>query len=468
MTEIKTYQDLLEVGQDEMARMDFIRSAINEHRGSEAYKLAVNAELYYEGENPTITNYEKIIFDLQGQAHKDMYTANHKIASRFFGLAVDQECSYLLGNGVTFQEDGTKDQLGADFDQDVLLAGTNALIAGVSFGFWNLDHIQVFKLTEFAPLYDEENGALMAGIRFWQVTPDKPLRATLYELDGYTEYLKSKDKDMEVLRPKRSYIQHVRQSEVEGTEIYDGENYPGFPIVPLKNGESGKSELNGRRNTIDALDLASSQMINNVDEGNLIYWVLNNCGGMDDMDDAQFIDRIKTLHVAHANGDEGVTVEPHTIEAPYNGTSATIDMLQKKLYQDFQAFDASAVSAGNQTATAIKACYVPLDLKTDKFEASVTRFIHGILEIAGIDDEPSYTRNQIVNKNEEIQSVLLGASYFDDEYITKKLLTILGDADQYDAIMERRSAEDLERLDAVEVPEETEVTDDGQGAPVDG
>ena len=469
MTEIKTYQDLLEVGQDERARMDFIRSAINEHRGSEAYKLAVNAELYYEGENPTITNYEKIIFDLQGQAHKDMYTANHKIASRFFGLAVDQECSYLLGNGVTFQEDGTKDQLGADFDQDVLLAGTNALIAGVSFGFWNLDHIQVFKLTEFVPMYDEENGALMAGIRFWQVTPDKPLRATLYELDGYTEYLKSKDKDMEVLRPKRPYIQHVRQSEVEGTEIYDGENYPGFPIVPLKNGESGKSELNGRRNTIDALDLASSQMINNVDEGNLIYWVLNNCGGMDDLDDAQFIDRIKTLHVAHANGDEGVTVEPHTIEAPYNGTSATIDMLQKKLYQDFQAFDASAVSAGNQTATAIKACYVPLDLKTDKFEASVTRFIHGILQIAGIEDEPSYTRNQIVNKNEEIQSVLLGASYFDEEYITKKLLTILGDADQYDAIMERRSAEDLERLDAVEAPEdEPEVTDDGQGAPVDG
>ena len=447
--------------------MDFIRSAINEHRGSEAYKLAVNAELYYEGENPTITNYEKIIFDLQGQAHKDMYTANHKIASRFFGLAVDQECSYLLGNGVTFQEDGTKDQLGADFDQDVLLAGTNALIAGVSFGFWNLDHIQVFKLTEFAPLYDEENGALMAGIRFWQVTPDKPLRATLYELDGYTEYLKSKDKDMEVLRPKRSYIQHVRQSEVEGTEIYDGENYPGFLIVPLKNGESGKSELNGRRNTIDALDLASSQMINNVDEGNLIYWVLNNCGGMDDMDDAQFIDRIKTLHVAHANGDEGVTVEPHTIEAPYNGTSATIDMLQKKLYQDFQAFDASAVSAGNQTATAIKACYVPLDLKTDKFEACVTRFINGILEIAGIDDTPSYTRNQIINKSEEIQSVLLGASYFDDEYITKKLLTILGDADQYDAIMERRDAEGMERLDAVEVPE-GETTQEGEGEEDEG
>ena len=191
-------------------------------------------------------------------------------------------------------------------------------------------------------------------------------------------------------------------------------------------------------------------MVNNVDEGNLIYWVLTNCGGMDDLDDVKFVERLKTLHVAHADGDDGVKAEAHTIEAPYDGTNATIDMLKRKLYEDFQAFDASAVSAGNQTATAIKACYVPLDLKADKFEASVTRFIGEILKLAGIDDKPSYTRNQIINKSEEIQSVLMGATYFDDEYITKKLLTILGDADQYDEMMKRKDEEDMERLGALE------------------
>lgn len=444
--------------------MDFIRLAINDHMGSDAYKLAVDAEKYYEGENPTINNYEKILYDLQGKAHADMYTANHKIASKFFGLVVDQECSYLLGNGVTFEQDGTKDQLGDNFDQDIMEAGTNALVGGISFGFWNMDHIDVFRITEFVPLVDEENGALMAGIRWWQVTPDKPLRATLYELDGFTEYLQPKNKDMEIMAPKRGYVRIRAHDDGNGTRIYDGENYPGFPIVPLKNGRSGKSELNGRRNTIDALDLATSNMVNNVDEGNLIYWVITNCGGMDDLDDVKFVERLKTIHVAHADGDDGVKAEPHTIEAPYNGTNTTIDMLKKKLYEDFQAFDASAVSAGNQTATAIKACYVPLDLKVDKFEASVTRFINGILDIAGIDDKPSYTRNQIINKNEEIQSVLLGATYFDDEYITQKLLTILGDADQYDEMMRRKDEEDMERLDAVEVTDDA----DGQGAPVDG
>lgn len=433
------------VGENEQARIEFARSAINEHRESAAYKTAVDAEQYYNGLNPTINRYEKIIYDMQGRAHRDMWTANHKLASRFFGFAVDQEVSYLLGNGISFAKEETPGKLCADFDQEVMDAARAAKIAGVSFGFWDLTHLRVFHLQEFVPLYDEENGALMAGIRFWQVAPGKPLRATLYEPDGFTEYYQPKNKDMEIRQPKRSYKLIVRKAEIGETEIYDGGNYPSFPIVPLKNNKRCLSEIVGKRNTIDALDLASSNMVNNVDEGNLIYWVLSNCNGMDDLDDARFIERLKTTHVAHANGDDGAKVESKTIEAPFEGTSSTIDMLKKKLYEDFQCFDASAVTAGDHTATAIKASYVPLDLKTDKFEAEVTRFIVGILRLAGIDDQPSYTRNQIINKTEEVQALMMAAQYYDEEYITKKLLTINGDIDQYEDMAKRKSAEEIDR-----------------------
>ena len=378
-----------------------------------------------------------------------MWTANHKLASRFFGMAVDQEVSYLLGNGVTFANEETGKKLCPDFDQEVMDAARAAKIAGVSFGFWDLSHLRVFSLMEFVPLYDEEDGALKAGIRFWQVAKDKPLRATLYEMDGFTEYFQPKNEDMAVMQEKRSYKILVRKADVGEMEIYDGGNYPGFPIVPLKNNKACLSEIAGKRNTVDALDIASSNMVNNVDEGNLIYWVLSNCEGMNDIDDAKFVERLKTLHVAHTNGDDGAKAEAHTIEAPYEGTNSTIDMLKKKLYEDFQCFDASAVSAGNQTATAIKASYAPLDLKTDKFEAEVTRFIVGILQIAGIDDKPSYTRNQIINKTEETQTLLLGAEYYDEEYITKKLLTINGDIDQYEDIAKRKAAEAIDLTEPV-------------------
>ena len=109
---------------------------------------------------------------------------------------------------------------------------------------------------------------------------------------------------------------------------------------------------------------------------------------------------------------------------------------------------------------------MPLDLKTDKFEAEVTRFIAEILRLAGIDDKPSYTRNQIINKSEETQNILLGAQYYDDEYITKKLLTINGDIDQYEDMARRKAAEEIDRSFAY--PDDPEVTgnaETGRSAP---
>ena len=109
---MKTYNDLLECGEDEKERIPFIMAAVADHKCSELYKTAVDAQLYYNGENPTINKYEKILYDIHGKAHQDMYTANHKIASSFFRIVVKQARSYLLGNGVTFKGEATKGKLG--------------------------------------------------------------------------------------------------------------------------------------------------------------------------------------------------------------------------------------------------------------------------------------------------------------------------------------------------------------------
>lgn len=437
------------VGDNEQARIEFVRSTIDEHRESTAYKIANEARLYFNRENPTINRYQKILYDMQGRAHVDMWAANHKLSSSFFRMAVTQKVSYLLSNGVTFSNSATAKKLPGDFDQKLTKAARYAKIGGVSFGFWDAGEIHIFSLLEFAPLLDEEDGALKAGIRFWQVASDKPLRATLYELDGFTEYFQPKNKDMSVLQEKRSYKLIERKADVGETEIFDGGNYPTFPIIPLKNDDESLSELIGRKNTIDALDLASSNMVNNVDEGNLIYWVLSNCGGMDDLDDAKFIERLKTTHVAHANGDDGAKAEAHTIEAPYEGTRVTIEMLEEKLYSDFMCLNTKAISAGSQTATAIKARYADLDLDTDCFEEQVISFVSGILSIAGIDDKPTFTRNRDINALENAQTLTMLAPYFDDEYMTKKALDIEGDGDQYEDMMKRKAAEVIDLTEPV-------------------
>lgn len=445
-----TYEDLVAAGEDQHDRINFVVTAISEHRGSDEYKNALSAQAYYDGENPTIMHYEKLLYDMAGKAHVDMWTANHKIASSFFTFAVDQEVSYLLGNGVRFSDAGTAKKLGKDFDQEVMDALEYARIAGASYGLWDNDHLVVFKLTEFKPLYGEDTGELKAGIRFWLLADDKPLRATLYELDGFTEYSQKKGEEMVVVQEKRPYKIKTTGTKAEGAINSDGENYNGFPVVPLYSNKAHKSALNGHRNTIDALDIARSSMVNGVDEGALIYWVLTNCGGMDDIDDAKFIERIKTSHVAHADGDAGATAEPHTIETPFEGSKVTVDMLIDQLYDDFQAFDAKSMTAADMSATAIKAGYSRLDMKTDKIERQVTRFVNGILSLAGIDDNPTYQRNQMINATEETTRILQQAEYFDEEYITKKLLAINGDVDMYDEIMKRKDDENMRRLKELE------------------
>ena len=446
---MKSYQDLIAASENEAAKMAFVFSAITEHKGTKPYIIALDAEQYYRGLNPRITKYEKIIYDMRGDAHVDKWTPNHKIASNFFNFAITQENQYLLGNGATFTKDDTKAKLGDDFDTRLQDLGKKALVGGVAFGFFNLDHIDTFSLLEFVPLYDEENGALRAGIRFWQVSPDKPMRATLYEEDGYTDYLRANDKSA-ILHEKRPYKLKVRTSEADGEEIYDGENYPTFPIVPLWGNDKKQSELVGRQGTLDAFDLLNSNLINNLDEANYIYWVLTNCGGMDDIDDAKFIEQLKTTHVAHADGDSGATAEAHTIEAPYQASESAIQTIQRRLYEDFMCLDVNSLSAANKTATEIKAAYQPLDSKCDMYEYCVIEFVQKILELAGIDDKVTFTRSKVVNKSDEINTLLAAQAYLDDETLVEQVCQILGIADKTDEIIRKRRTEEQSRFEVAE------------------
>ena len=446
---MKSYQDLIAASKNEAAKMAFVFAAITEHKGTEPYIIALDAEQYYRGLNPRITKYEKIIYDMRGDAHVDKWTPNHKIASNFFNFAITQENQYLLGNGATFTKDDTKAKLGDDFDTRLQDLGKKALVGGVAFGFFNLDHIDTFSLLEFVPLYDEENGALRAGIRFWQVSPDKPMRATLYEEDGYTDYIRANDKSAR-LHEKRPYKLKVRTSEADGEEIYDGENYPTFPIVPLWGNDKKQSELVGRQGTLDAFDLLNSNLINNLDEANYIYWVLTNCGGMDDIDDAKFIEQLKTTHVAHADGDSGATAEAHTIEAPYQASESAIQTIQRRLYEDFMCLDVNSLSAANKTATEIKAAYQPLDSKCDMYEYCVIEFVQKILELAGIDDKVTFTRSKVVNKSDEINTLLAAQAYLDDETIVEQVCQILGIADKTDEIIRKRRTEEQSRYEVAE------------------
>jgi len=413
-----TYQDFVIAKQSKQNLYEFLKKAINEHKSSKEYRIAQDAEQYDRQQNVTIMNFQKYLYTMKGQKIPDIISPNHKLCSNFFNRFTTQLVQYLLGNGVTFPEQGVKEKLGNKFDTELQRAGKYALISGVSFGFWDYDRLRIFKFKEFVPLYDEENGSLRVGIRFWQLSSDKPLRMTLYEEDGYTEYKKPNDGEIEELQPKRPYKLIVKTTIADGTEIYEGGNYPSFPIVPLYANDYHQSELVGLRENIDAYDLIKSGFANDMD-GHLLYWLIQNAGGMDDVDIARVLERIKTMGAAISSEDG--TIEQHQINVPYESRIAYLDRIEQDLYKDFGALKVENISSGATTATQIKSAYAPQDMKTTMFEYMCIEFVQSILRLQGIDATPQFKRDKIANYQDETVMLLQAAKYLNDETILKHL-----------------------------------------------
>ena len=422
--------------------------AIGRHKSTNSYRVALDADNYDAQRNTTITKFVKKLFSNNGQWSVDEYASNHKICSSFFRRLNTQRNTYSLGNGVSFEDSSIKDKLGKDFDTRLKEAGYYALIHGVSYLFWNVDHVHVYKETEFVPLYDEETGALRAGIRFWQIDQYKPMYAVLYEMDGFSKFRKaSKDKggngEFVLIENKRAYRQMYAQAEAETEpEIVGEENYTSLPIIPLYGSRLKQSTLIGMKGSIDAYDLVRSGFANDMTDCSEIYWIVSNAGGMDDEDMGKFRQRLKVNHIANVENSDDVSVTPYTQEIPYQARKEFLDQIRSGIYEDFGGLDVHTISAGS-TNDHIEAGYQPLDEQADDYEYEIIQTIQNLLNLIGIEEQtPLFNRNRISNQKEKTDMVIECANYLDEETTLRHLPFIT--PDEVDDILERKKQDDYD------------------------
>lgn len=450
-----TYQDFVEAG--DANREGFVLEAIERHKSGEAYRMARMADAYDRQQNTTINKYVQKMFDLTGSKLVDFTASNNKIASNFFHRLNTQRVMYSLGQGVSFidvdeagEEDATKAMLGTHFDHDLRCLAYDALIHGVCFGFWNLDRLFVFPLTEFCPLWDEYDGTLKAGIRFWRIDQSRPMQAVLYEADGYTRYQSRQDANgtanerLEAVDEKRPYIEKTSYTPADGVEqVIGGENYSALPVVPMWGSKLHQSTLVGMRQAIDSYDLIRSGFANDLTDCAQIYWLVSNAGGMGDADLQKFLDRLKINHVALVDSDDGGNAQAYTQEIPYAARKEYLQMIRDGIYEDFGALDVHTVAAG-ATNDHIDAAYQPMDEEASDFEYQVSEFIQQLLGLMGVDDAPVFKRTRISNQKEQVDMVVAEAQWLDRETILRKLPNI--SPGEVQAIKERLDAEDEERM----------------------
>lgn len=444
---IPTYQDFLET--DDVTK--FVRSAISAYKHCDIYKVACLADEYDAQRNPTVSRIVRTLYTASGVKREDETVSNHRIASNLFNRLNTQRCMYSLGSGISFvdpweakrgESDTTKEMLGKHFDHVMREAAYYALIHGRSYIMWDIDHVFMFKATEFVPLDDEITGALSAGIRFWQLDKTKPLNAVLYETDGFTCYSDVSGK-WEMTQDKTAYQRSYNYTDAGGIVSIDEENYASLPIVRMYGSRLRQSTLIGMQEAIDAYDLIQSGFANDLSDCAQIYWIVENYGGMDDDDLADFLKRLKLNHVVNADTQSGGKVTPYTQEIPYQARKTFLDDMRARIYEDFGGLDVHTIAAGS-TNDHIEAAYQPLEENAADFEHWVSDAIVKLLELLGIDDVPIFRRTKISNQKEQVEMLVQEAIWLDTETILRKLPNVT--PDEYHAIIEGGISDDMRRM----------------------
>ena len=463
-----TYQDW-ELASDE-ERLKLLPAIVNSYKASEDFQRGLTAQKYFLAQNEAVAR-KKMLQPRRVETQvkvpaadgseavvtktglREVEIEGNRVYSNFFSRVVTQENQHLLGNGVTIGEgkgsegEAIKRRLGIGFDSTVQKLGEKALIAGVAWGYWNLDHIEPIEAVKdinsgFVALVDEETSAPRLGVQFWRLSEKRPLYIRLFEEDGLTVYRTDKDGSLMEYKPKRPYVLRIARDAI-GEQVIGTSNYSALPLVPLYANPERRSEFdNSLQSKIDAYDRISSDFVDNLDRANDIYWVLNNYGGST-AEVCEMIEQLERLRAVINKSDGmggGSTAEPHTFEVPYAARQTALEILERQIYEDKMALNTKEITGGSLTNVAIKASMTNLNLKCDRYEWQVFAFVQGVLRLIGIETEQiSFVRQALVNQSEVVQDIATMREDIDQETALRKNPYIM--EEEIPGILERSAME---------------------------
>lgn len=447
-----TYQDFEACPEAE--RPKFLLSVIAAHQSSETYKEAVLADEYDAQRNRTVIEFTRKVFSTQGVKVDDPTASDYRICSNFFHRLCTQRVMYSLGNGISFvqpREDGgsgavdeVKEMLGGEaLDFTMLQAGLHAVEHGITFLLWDLDRLVEFPVTEFAPLWDEVDGRLRAGVRWWRIDDSRPMTVVLYEEEGVTRFRATKENALEQLGDRRAYVTEIASTLAGGDEVVGERNYGPLPVVPMYGNRLAQSALVGMREAIDSYDLIRSGFADDLQDCAEIWWTVGNAGGMTDSDLARFRDRLKYLRIASIDTEAGQVAQPYTQDIPFQARQAYLTTIRSEIYESFGALDVHAVAAG-ATNDHIDAAYQPMDENAADFEHWVAEALRQVLRLQGVDDSPVFKRNRISNQKEQVDMVVEEAQWLDHATVLRKLPNVT--PEEAAAVLAATEAEEMGRF----------------------
>lgn len=375
-----------------MLSIDEIKFFIDDDNSSERKRQARVGQKYYDGEHD-IMNYKLFYYDADGEVQEDKTRSNIKISHPFFTEIVDQQAQYMLNGESFIKSDDVKLQseldkvFNDDFTSELTETITSTIVNGFgymycykdtndNFRFENADSVGVVEVRAkdtddhckyVIYWYIDKNTKAQKSVKRIQVWDDSQIYFYVQEDNG-TILLD----DTEEYNPRPHII--YRKDEDDESLYYDTLGF--IPFFRLDNNRKQHSGLKPIKALIDDYDLMACGLSNNITDSAEAYFVVSGFQG-DSLD--ELITNLKNKK--HIGVEAGGAVDMKTVDIPYQARVTKLQLDETNIYRFGMGFNSAQVGDGNITNVVIKSRYALLDLKCDKLEKNLKKFLREMVSV---------------------------------------------------------------------------------------
>ena len=369
---------------------------IQEDNSSERKNLARKGQKYYDGEHD-ILNYKLFYFDANGEVQEDKTRSNIKISHPFFTELVDQQAQYMLNGDKFIKSDKPELQeeldkvFTDDFTSELTETITSTIVKGFGYMYCYKDSKDNFRFENADSMGVVEVRAKDTDdhckyVIYWYIDRNTKEQKSVKRIQVWSDseiyfYTQTDDGDIveddtEELNPRPHVV--YRKSNDDESLYYDSLGF--VPFFRLDNNRKQQSGLKPIKSLIDDYDLMACGLSNNIQDSAEAYFVVSGFQG-DNLD--ELIQNVKVKK--HIGVDVGGGVDVKTVEIPYQARATKLALDETNIYRFGMGFNSAQLGDGNITNVVIKSRYALLDLKCDKLEKNLKKFLREMIQVI-IDD----------------------------------------------------------------------------------
>lgn len=371
-----------------------IKRFIEDDALSDKKRLAKIGQRYYEADHD-ILNYRVFYYNTDGVLVEDKARSNSRICHPFFTEQVDQLTAFILSfedNPIQAKPvaEGLQEHLDTYFDDEFwaeiaeLITGTNAKGFEYLYGYKNPDDRLAFQCADslgVVEIREKETDDGCEYVIFWYVDrigKDNKLikRIQVYDKDHIWFYVQEDDGKIildedQLINPRPNVV----WTDPKTGAMY-GDSLGFIPFWRLDNNRKQVSGLKPIKGLIDDYDMMECGLSNNLQDFDTPIHLVKGFNG-DDLSELQ--QNIKTKKIMGVDADGGLEVL--TVDVPYQARKTKADEDEKNIYRFGMAFNSSQMGDGNITNVVIRSRYTLLELKANKLEKRLKRFLKGIIRV---------------------------------------------------------------------------------------